>query len=117
MLPAAETEFSGHVVQLAGPGPSLYVPTGHGEHVPPFAPECPGLHWHVVPAAETEFAGHDMQVAGPSPALYVPTGHGEHVPPFGPVYPALQTQAVMPVLPAGEFEFAAQSEHVYACSY
>jgi hypothetical protein len=32
-------------------------------------------------------------------------------PPFAPRYPSLQTQAVMALLPMGEFEFAGQGAH------
>jgi len=50
-----------------------YVPAKHWEHVPPFAPVNPALHWHAVfiilPAKETEFAGQFVQVADPSPDL------------------------------------------------
>ena len=93
MLPAAETELSRQDVQRPDPSPALYVLAKHCEHVAPFSPEYPALHWHAVsmmlPAAEIELAGQVVQGVGPGTILYVPATHCEHVSPFAPVYPAL----------------------------
>jgi len=81
MLAVVDTEFAGQEAQRAGPSSDLYLPAEHSEHVFPFAPVYPALHWHAVfmmlAAAETEFDGQDVQMAGPNSDLYVSTKHGE----------------------------------------
>jgi len=60
VLATGEIEFVGQPRQAELPVNCLYVPAKHCEHVAPFAPEYPALHWHAVftllPAAETELA-------------------------------------------------------------
>ena len=41
MLPAAELEFPGQVVQVAEPVVFLYIDTQHAVHGPPFGPVYP----------------------------------------------------------------------------
>jgi hypothetical protein len=63
----------------------LYVPTPHGEHVPPFGPVYPGLQVQAATAilklGELELPGHVTQVdaaVAADVAEYVPTAQGVH---------------------------------------
>ena len=110
---AAEYVATPQLVHAALPLAILYVPTPHGEHVPPsgpvyptsqvsnthgppFGPTYPALQVQAVTAelvlGELELPGHVWQVALPIAILYVPTPHGEQTPPSGPVYPDVQPQ-------------------------
>ena len=120
--------------QAAVPDDTLYFPSTHATHGPPFDPVDPELQVQFVKAVlltvELEFDGHLLhvelaeaaveyvpapqseQVAFPVNTLYFPATHAAHGPPFGPVDPALQVQLVKAVLPAGELEFDGQTLHV-----
>lgn len=101
------------LVQTAGPGAVLNLPTAHARHAPPSGPVKPALHaqavWTVLALGEWELAGQAWHV----PDMYCPAGHGSgtHGPPAVPVKPALHVHALATVLPCGDIEFAGQAVH------
>ena len=96
--PTPERESSGHGVQVAGPGVSLYVSAPHCRQGLPFRPVHPAKHsqavFAVLPLCEREFTGQSSQASGPVADLYFPVSHAAQLGGF-PVYPALHTQMLL----------------------
>ena len=114
------------------PAASLYLPSTHTLHGPPFAPENPALQVQldklVLCGIELVFAGHVKQVDEPKVAeyvplsqalqttspltsLYLPVTHAVHVLPLFPQYPRLQVQLVNRSLPRAAFDLSRHAEH------
>ena len=109
---------NGHELHTALPGASLYLPTSHAVHAPPFAPVYPALQVHCVAvidcAGEFEFAlmdEHSVHAWNPVELLYVPAAQGSQFVPVKPASHSLSTQSLDDELPLGDVNELGHARH------